>query len=82
MRVFCWGGFVFPKKKKTANIFEFDKLKKKIGGAGVEDYEIEQMKTRAENSLVSHQTTLGRFQPLIKKIVMNPQTFNVNNHIY
>ena len=46
------------------------------GGSGVEDYEIEQMKSRAEISIVDKNSLLGKFIPIILHIIGDPQQYN------
>eukprot|EP00488_Nonionellina_sp_1-RS-2012_P004018 TRINITY_DN893_c0_g1_i1.p1 TRINITY_DN893_c0_g1~~TRINITY_DN893_c0_g1_i1.p1 ORF type:complete len:185 (-),score=53.16 TRINITY_DN893_c0_g1_i1:220-774(-) len=47
-----------------------------MGGSGVEDYEIEQMKNRAEMSIVDNESLLGKFTPIILHIIGDPQQYN------
>eukprot|EP00484_Ammonia_sp_Unknown_P005006 CAMPEP_0197073468 /NCGR_PEP_ID=MMETSP1384-20130603/210621_1 /TAXON_ID=29189 /ORGANISM="Ammonia sp." /LENGTH=1672 /DNA_ID=CAMNT_0042512305 /DNA_START=42 /DNA_END=5060 /DNA_ORIENTATION=- len=51
-------------------------LNEAMGGSGVEDYEIEQMKNRAETSIVDRDSLLGKFTPIILHIIGDPQQYN------
>merc|ERR1712048_681296 len=51
-------------------------LNEAMGGSGVEDYEIEQMKSRAEQSIVDGDSLLGKFTPIILHIIGDPKQYN------